>query len=264
MQKLVSWATRFIPRKYLHRVSHFFLGILAFFYEGEGVTDPINGKNYKKFLPYGRLKSRPNALSPATLSLERHRLMWLFLQTKTGFFSDKLKVLHIAPEYCFIKRFKALKNLDYITGDLESPLADIKMDVNAIPFEDNSFDLVFCNHVLEHIPDDIHAMREIQRVLRPGGWAILQVPMKPGAELTDEDISITDPRERERRFLQSDHFRLYGLDYADRLRKAGFDVHIDTMTESMPEAEMKRYALMQGEHLYVGIKPGAKPVSLWI
>jgi SAM-dependent methyltransferase len=257
MQKLVSLVTRFIPRKYLHHVSHFFLKTLAMAYRGKGFVDPINGKSYRKFLPYGRLHSRKNALSPATLSLERHRLMWLFLQQKTHFFTDRLKVLHIAPEYCFISLFKKCPNLDYLTGDLDSPLADIHLDINQLPFEDNHFDVIFCNHVLEHIPDDVHAMRELCRVLRPGGWAILQVPMRLGAAHTEEDITLTDPKERERRFLQDDHFRLYGLDYKDRLEKAGFQVHIDKMVDEMPATTRDSFALMPGEWLYVGIKPGA-------
>ena len=102
---------------------------------------------------HGRLKSRENVLAPDSMSLERHRLMWLFLKQKTNFFNDKLKFLHIAPEYCFIKIFKSMKNLDYITGDLISPWADVKFDVHDIPFEDNSFDVVICNHVLEHVED---------------------------------------------------------------------------------------------------------------
>jgi len=255
MRKLVSLITRLIPRKYLHHVSHFFLRLLAITYRGKGFIDPINGKSYRRFLPYGRLHSRTNALSPATLSLERHRLMHLYLERKTDFFTGRYKVLHIAPEYCFLKRFKALPNLEYITADLESPWADVKMDINAMPFHENEFDIVFCNHVLEHIPDDVHAMREILRVLKPGGWALMQVPMNPTAEKTDEDPTITDPRERERRFLQDDHFRLYGKDYADRLAKAGFEVHIDRLIEELHEEEVRRFALMPGEHLYIGFKP---------
>jgi SAM-dependent methyltransferase len=255
MKFLISLVTRLIPRKYLHLVSHFFLRILAKFMEGNGFTDPINGKNYKRFLPYGRMKSRKNALSPATLSLERHRLMFLYLKNKTQFFSSQLKVLHIAPEYCFIRLFKSLPNLTYLTADLESPWADIKMDINDMPFEENYFDVVFCNHVLEHIPDDIHAMRQIQRVLKPGGWALLQVPMNPNSDQTDEDLTLKNPREREKRFLQSDHFRLYGKDYSERLKRAGFNVHIDKLIDELPTEDRTKYALMEGEWLYIAIKP---------
>lgn len=254
MKLLVSLATRIIPRKYLHYVAHFFLRIVSLFYRGNQFEDPISGITYRKLLPYGRLHSRNNALAPDSMSLERHRLMWLYLKMKTNFFTARLKVLHIAPEFCFIKRFKKMPNLDYITADLESPWANVKMDINAMPFSSNSFDVVFCNHVLEHIPDDIHAMREIYRVMKPGGWAILQVPQNYEMEKTDEDITITDPKERERRFLQADHFRLYGRDYADRLKMAGFDVEENRLVEELDVDLVKRYALPEKEVLYIARK----------
>lgn len=254
MKFIISIVTRIIPRKYLHLVSHFFLRIISLFYRGNKYEDPITGITYRKLLPYGRVQSRANALSPDSMALERHRLMWLYLQRKTDFFSAQYKVLHIAPEYCFIKRFKSLKNLDYTTADLESPWADVKMDINAMPFKDNSYDIVFCNHVLEHIEDDRHAMREILRVLKPGGWSILQVPQRHGMEKTDEDFSITDPKEREKRFLQSDHYRLYGDDYADRLREVGFEVIEDKIVWELSEEEVNRFALPKNEVLYIAKK----------
>ena len=255
MKFIVSIVTRIVPRKYLHHISHFFLRIISLFYRGNKYEDPITGITYRKLLPYGRVQSRTNALSPDSMALERHRLMWLYLKTKTDFFSTNLKLLHIAPEYCFIKRFKAMKNLDYTTADLESPWADVKMDINKMPFENNSYDVVFCNHVLEHIPDDIHAMKEIIRVMKPGGWSILQVPQNYNMEQTDEDLNITDPKERERRFLQSDHFRLYGRDYADRLKKAGFVVEENHLVKELAPELAERYALPLSEVLYIGRKP---------
>jgi len=98
-------------------------------------------------------------------------LLWLYLQRKTSFFSAPLKVLHIAPEQAFYKRFRQQPNLEYITSDLYSPLADVKADICALPFEDEQFDVILCNHVLEHIPDDTQAMRELYRVLKKGGSA---------------------------------------------------------------------------------------------
>lgn len=255
MKFIISIVTRIIPRKYLHHVSHFCLRIVGLFYRGNRYEDPITGITYRKLLPYGRVQSRANALAPDSMALERHRLMWLYLKTKTNFFSANLKLLHIAPEYCFIKRFKNMKNLDYTTGDLESPWADVKMDINAMPFEDNCFDVVFCNHVLEHIPDDVHAMREILRVMKPGGWSILQVPQNYDMAKTDEDLTITDPKERERRFLQNDHFRLYGRDYADRLIKAGFEVEENHLVKELAPELRERYALPISEVLYIARKP---------
>src|SRR6478752_5442174 len=129
MKKLISLVIRKIPRKYLQIFSPLALKVIALFYAGNNVECPISGKTYRKFLPYGRVP-RPNALSPDSLSLERHRLMWLYLKEKTNFFTDKLKVLHIAPEHCFLDIFEGMKNLDYITADIESPLAKVKMDVH--------------------------------------------------------------------------------------------------------------------------------------
>ena len=120
--------------------------------------------------------------------------MWLFLKSKTNFFTSNIKLLHIAPELCFIKLFEGMKNLDYITADIESPLAKVKMDVHQIPFNDNSFDVVFCNHVMEHVENDLQSMCEIYRVLKVGGWAIIQSPVDLELEETLEDASIKGVR----------------------------------------------------------------------
>lgn len=250
MKYLISYVLRKIPRKYIQYVSHYFLKIVAVFYYGNNVQCPIDGRTYRKFLPYGRLESRPNALCPSSLSLERHRLMWLFLKEKTDFFTIPKKLLHIAPELCFMQLFDRMENIEYISADIESPLAKVKMDVHDIPFEDASFDVVFCNHVMEHVEDDIKAMSEINRVLKPGGWAIIQSPVYPELEKTLEDPSITDPRERERMFGQNDHMRKYGRDYGDRLRKAGFKVTEDHFLNELSEEVKKRYALPKEEIIY--------------
>lgn len=231
-------------------VSHLVLQVMALFYKGNKVEDPISGKTYRKFLPYGRVP-RENALSPDTLSLERHRLMWLYLKEKTDFFTAPLKVLHIAPEHCFIHRFEQLKNLDYVTADIESPLAKVKMDIHKIPFPENTFDVCFCNHVMEHVDDDLVAMKEILRVLKPSGWAIIQSPIDPSREKTFEDPTLTTPRQREEAHGQSDHVRTYGLDYAERLRKAGFEVTEDNYVKTLPKDKVERFALPAEEIIYV-------------
>lgn len=176
--------------------------------------------------------------------------MWLYLKDRTDFFSKPHKLLHIAPELCFIDKFKAMENLDYTTADLESPLADVKMDVHDIPFDDSTFDVVFCNHVMEHVDDDIKAISEIHRVLKPGGWAIIQSPQDYSREETLEDPSITDPKERERIYWQSDHVRLFGMDYGKRLEKAGFHVTEDKYVMELPAETVKRYALPAKEIIY--------------
>lgn len=143
-----------------------------------------------------------------------------------------------------------MPNLEYITADIESPLAKVKMDLHDIPFEEGSFDVAFCNHVMEHVTDDIQCMKELHRVLKPGGWAIIQSPMDFDRPETYEDASITSPAEREKAFLQSDHLRLYGMDYHERLEKAGFKVTIDHFVQEIDKQESKRYALPDREIIY--------------
>jgi len=250
MKIIISIATRLIPRHYLQHVSHIFLRILSLFMRGNKFEDPINGKKYNKLLPYGRLKPRENALAPDSMSLERHRLMWLFLQQKTNFFTEKLKFLHVAPEFCFINLFKKMENLQYITGDLVSPWADVKMDVHDIPFNDNEFDVVICNHVLEHVKDDKKVMEEFYRVMKKGGWGIFQVPIDKNNKQTIEDPNITDPKDRERLYWQSDHLRLYGLDYSKRLQKAGFKVTESNFINELEQELINKYALPKDEIIY--------------
>jgi SAM-dependent methyltransferase len=203
-------------------------------------------------MPYGRKPPRENALCPNCLSLERHRLLWLYLQEKSNLFTDKLDFLHIAPELCFIHRFEKLDNLNYTTADLESPLAKVKMDIHHMPFNDNIFDAVMCNHVLEHVENDIMAMKEIYRVLKPGGWAILQVPfMGKNLQTTFEDPSLSTPQEREKVYGQRDHLRIYGQDYPQRLSKAGFRVSEDKFVKNLSKEEIRKYVLPPDEIIYL-------------
>jgi len=238
----------------LIRVSYIVRPILAFFLKGNTFTDPIDGKSFKSFLPYGYGTQRNNVLSPSTLSLERHRLLWLYLKNETDFFTAEKRVLHFAPEQCFLKRFKKLKNLDYTTTDLESPIADVKADICKLPFDANSYDVIFCNHVLEHIPDDTKAMQELYRVLKPGGYGVFQIPQDLSREKTFEDDSILDKKERAKIFGQYDHVRVYGLDYFDKLRSIGFKVEEVDFTANLSEEEIKKYCLAKGEIIPVVYK----------
>ena len=251
MKKIISLFLRFIPRKYLQRFSHFGARVLGFFYRGNNVECPVCGSTYSKFLPYGRVSTRENALCPNCLSLERHRLMWLYLRDRTDFTSAKLKVLHVAPELCFLKKFEALENLEYIKADLESPWATVHFDVHEIPFDENTFDVVICNHLLEHVEDDIKSLKELYRVLKPGGWGIMQSPINPAREVTDEDRSLQTPKDREKKYGQSDHVRDFGLDYPVRLEKGGFRVMVDEFVRSLPDEKVKRYAVLTGGSLTV-------------
>jgi len=255
MKKIISLLIRYVPRKYLQLLSGVGLRAAGLFYIGKKVECPICSRHYKKFLPYGRINSRENALCPHCLSLERHRLVWLYLKEKTNFFSAKLNVLHIAPEHCFIRPFEQQHRENYITADIESPLAKVKMDIHKIPFGDNHFDAILCNHVLEHVRDDIQVMKEFQRVLKPGGWAILQVPFfNPVPDKTFEDNSITDPRVREKIFGQDDHVRKYGSDYAQRIERSGLQAMEDSFSLNFSEEKAFRFGIIRQEIIYKGVK----------
>ncbi len=249
MKTLFKYTLNRIPRPILIRLSYIVRPVLAFILKGKNYTDPIDGKSFKTFLPYGYGTQRNNVLSPSTLSLERHRLLWLYLKNETNFFtsSNKLNVLHFAPEQCFLKRFKALKNLNYTTTDLHSPIADVKADICNLPFNNNQFDVVLCNHVLEHIPNDTKAMQELYRVMKPGGWGIFQIPQDLNREFTFEDNTITDKKERAKLFGQYDHVRVYGRDYFDKLRHVGFKVNETDYTAIFSERELTTYCLAKGE-----------------
>jgi SAM-dependent methyltransferase len=158
--------------------------------------------------------------------------------------------LHIAPEQCFHERFKKLKNINYFTGDLVSPLADYHFDLHEIPFEDNKFDVIICNHVMEHVEDDHKCMSELCRVLKPGGWAIMQVPIDYSRAETYEDSSIISPEDREKHFWQKDHVRLYGTDYPKRLRKAGFTVKEDNYVKEIDQDLREKFRLQEEEVIY--------------
>ena len=243
-----------IPRPILIKLSYWVKPIIAVYLKGKTYTDPIDGKGFRKFLPYGYEIQRPNVLSPSTLSLERHRLLWLYLKNETAFFTTDKKVLHFAPEQAFYSRFRQMKNLDYTTTDLNSPLADVKADICNLPFEDKTYDIIFCNHVLEHIPDDTKAMRELYRVLKKGGMGIFQIPQDLNRDVTFEDNSITDRKERAKIFGQYDHVRIYGKDYFDKLRSVGFKVDEVDYTKTLLEEEITKYCLTKGEVLPVSYK----------
>ncbi len=254
MKKLFKILLNTIPRPFLIRLSYIISPMLAFFLKGNKFTDPIDGKRFKTFLPYGYGNQRNNVLSPSTLSLERHRLLWLYLKNETDFFTDNKKVLHFAPEQAFYKRFKGMENLDYTTTDLNSPLADVKADICNLPFKENEFDVILCNHVLEHIPNDTKAMQELYRILKIGGMGIFQIPQDVSRQTTFEDNRITDKKERAKIFGQYDHVRVYGLDYFDKLRAIGFKVEAVDYTAKLSEEDIIKYCLAKGEIIPVCYK----------
>lgn len=190
-----------------------------------------------RFLTAGQgVKRRPDALCPSCRSVERHRLAHALLREAIA---PGQRTLHVAPEPSVTDWLRAV-SAEYLSIDLDGRLASRAMDLTHLDLADASFSLVYCSHVLEHIPDDAAAMREMRRVLQPGGLAVVQVPVK--GEITDEDLRITDPEERERRFDQRDHVRVYGLDVATRLKSAGFAVDV-LDTDLLDPAVVARHGL---------------------
>jgi len=244
-----------LPRPLLIRLSYIFRFFAQYLYKGNQVACTICEKTFSKFLPYGSNKAyRKNVLCPHCLSLERHRLLWLYLREKTDLFSSTGRFLHIAPEQCFWSRFKKLSNIEYVTGDLESPLAAHHFDLHDVPFDDESFDIVMCNHVMEHVENDIQCMSELYRVLKPGGWAIMQVPIDFSRSETLEDPAIQSPEDREKFYWQKDHVRLYGTDYPEKLESVGFKVRRDRFAEEIDKKLIEKYRLQKEEVIYFAKK----------
>jgi SAM-dependent methyltransferase len=251
----------------------YFRGI---YYSGSQFECPVCGHKFRKMLPGGfdlpvitekQIVGggwRENDVCPRCQSTDRDRLVYLYLKYESNFFKKKHFVMHIAPEPALYKAFKKTSTLDYYPATKykeglyydkniqEEDLLDLKL-------EDDTFDWILCNHVLEHIPDDSKAMSELFRVLKPGGQAILQVPYSLVLDETFEDNTITEPREREKFFGQFDHVRIYGKDYPERLRKAGFDVKTVKQNWNFANIiDFKRFALNPNEDLFLCSKPNGE------
>ena len=162
-----------------------------------------------------------------------------------------MAILHLAPEFCLQKKLSRLQNVHYVTANLDPTQASVSMDVQFTPFRNASFDCVLCCHVLEHVPDDQKAMREMFRILKPGGWAILQVPIDNNRDETFEDVKIASPEEQERVFGGRDHVRIYGQDYKRRLADAGFTVQFDSYIKELPAKVIFRNGLSTEDILLV-------------
>ena len=259
MKHLIKLILNLIPRPVLQRVAEWIVPVVGLLYLGKGKQCPLCGCQRRKFMPYGYVTSRENALCPNCLSLERHRLLWLWLVRESDIGRGAMalpKMLHIAPEVALMRKFKKMYASTpdrYVTADLESPLADMHFDVQQIPLEAESFDAVICNHIMEHVEDDGKALSELHRIMRRGGWGVILSPVELEREKTFEDDTITDPAERTRIFGQYDHRRIYGRDYAARLREAGFEVYDIDYKNELSKAEQELYAL-PADHLYIVCK----------
>ena len=235
------WFKQILPKPLVNEV-------YKLIYQGNAVWCPCCEKSFSKFMPY---RTRKNAACPNCRSLERHRLLWLYIKNKTNLLTDQLKVLHIAPESSFLPILQSQPNLDYLSADLVSPLAMEKIDITQIPYPDCTFDVILCNHVLEHIPDDRKAIQELYRVLKPQGWGIIQSPIDPTLEKTYEDFTITTDQGRKQAFGQEDHLRIYGEDYSTRLKQGGFIVAVDNYGEQLDSSQKYRYGIMTDEQIYL-------------
>lgn len=195
---------------------------------------------------------------PFCFSRPRHRTMYRWFQERSDLYDGRSKrMLHVAPEVALSPKFQAIPNLDYLSGDLDPRLAMVQMDITDIRYPDNSFDVIYCSHVLEHVPDDRKAMRELARVLKPGGWAVIAVPIwHPTA--TYEDPSVTSKWARWWTFGQSDHVRMYGPDFLDRLQTEGFAVEIDRVPSTFTDKDVERYGLSR-EDVYISRKGAPEP-----
>jgi SAM-dependent methyltransferase len=175
--------------------------------------------------------------------------MWLFFQQRTDLFDGHpKKMLHVSPEPQFAERIAKAKYIDYVSADLEDPRAMVQMDITDIQYPDNTFDVVYCSHVLEHVTDDVKAMVELHRVTRPGGWAVLQVPIT--AAQTFEDPSAITAEARTWLFGHPDHVRNYGPDYIDRLTAGGFSVNVVPFARQLDNRLIRRYGLPEHEDIY--------------
>lgn len=211
---------------------------------------PICKAEFSAFLPFGA-NLRENALCPNCGSLERHRASYLLLNEKTDVLDRNIKLLHFAPELIFYKLFSKKKNIDYLPVDLNPEKRCIKetMDIQDIKYPINSFDVIYCSHVLEHVPDDKKALSEMFRVLKPDGAAIIMVPINPRLTKTLEDQSINTPELRAKHYGQFDHLRYYGLDFVEKLEKAGFKVTKD-FTNSINEECLIKYGLNKNDIIF--------------
>lgn len=202
---------------------------------------PVCETTASAFEPFGVIP-RADAQCRACGALERHRLVWLFFKRRTNIFDGQRRdFLHVAPEPCFEVRLRNLLPNGYLTADLQEERAMVRLDVTDIQFSAETFDAVYCSHVLEHVEDDRRALGEFYRILKPGGWAILTVPIV--GEKTFEDATITDPLERLRLFGETDHVRVYGSDYIERLREAGFEVGVIMPSDFLDDEEITRMGI---------------------
>ncbi|MEO6638293.1 MAG: methyltransferase domain-containing protein [Ginsengibacter sp.] len=225
-------------------------------YKGDKVFCPCCESTFREFAPFGNIK-RKNAWCPKCESLERHRLLAVYFKNKTDIYERSLKVLHVAPENAFVYHFNSQENLEYHPVDIYPhlyPSGTKYLDILNSRLPNNTYDVIICNHVFQYIEEDRKAMKELYRILKHGGWGIMQVPYDKQRRETYEDASITAPGEREKVFGLKEHVRIYGLDYVDRLQEAGFHVNIEDYTSLFSDEENLKYGFWKGDPIFLCTK----------
>lgn len=226
-------------------------------HRGDTYACPCCGGTFGSLVAH---RGRPNVRCPRCGSMERHRLLWWWLGEQGWLREPGLRILHVAPEWAFREALRKLDGVRYTSADIASRLADEHFDITAIPYPDGSFDLILCNHVLEHVPDDAAALTEMHRVLGPGGRAIVMSPVARDQAETVEDPTVKTSEDRLRVFGQEDHVRLYGSDYVDRVRAAFDDVIVDHPLERLDAPTVarlqldQRHPIFEGDAVYVGLR----------
>ncbi len=261
-----------MPENFARTLKKVYMASRRIYYAGTKYKCPICEHSFRKLLPGGfnleiiKQKEiigagyRENNICPYCQSTDRDRLIYLYLKNRTEIFSNKLKVLHVSPEPALFRLIDNLKNIVYVVGTKYSegiyyPKRITSIDLLNLPYNNHEFDLVICNHVLEHIIDDKRAMSEIFRVLVPGGLAILQVPYSNLLDKTYEDNTVVSESDREKHFGQFDHVRIYGKDYKNRLENVGFKLEVyDPIIEDNYNKERNIFAINVLEKLFVGHK----------
>jgi len=232
-----------------------FLFLRALLFVGSRYTCPCCGWRLRAFT-HGNysLRVRHNGYCPRCNAKSRHRRDWLFLESKTNLFSEPLRLLHVSPKYSLSRRFVKMPSIDYVGIDLfDRPNTSIRVDISGIPVKCETFDALLCIHVMEHVEDDVAAIAELYRVLKPGGWAFITVPIRLDRK-TYEDPTITAPEDRLLHFGEEQHARIYGLDFPDRLESAGFDVQLD-LAQDLDRSTSEEYGLFADENVFYCTKP---------
>lgn len=213
---------------------------------------PCCGSHVRRFGPYGE-RPRPNARCPVCGALERHRLATLFLDRRRDLLAEGVeRVLHVAPEPPVARVLRDWAAVSYVSLDLYDESVAVRADLTRMPFRSRAFDAIYCSHVLEHVPEDRRALAEMYRVLRPGGWALIQVPIR--GDVTFEDPAVTDPERRRALFGQPDHVRVYGRDFTGRLAGACFDVSVEHPQRGFDAVTIERCGLATREDLFLCTK----------